>query len=276
MHMQSLQIRTRLYLGGDLLGRLTSLSVICTASTGTNHIDTGFCKDKSITILSLTEQREVINKISSTAELALALTLAFKRRIVQASGAVSLGHWDYQPFIGTQLLGKKVGVVGYGRLGSYYAHYMDGLGCKVFVYDPFKSVAHPRLTQVHSLSELASLCSVISLHVHVSPNTIHMIDSTFFSRAQPDLLVVNTSRGEIVDEIALVDFLKQNSMSGYATDVLADEISGIQSSLIWKYSKTEKCDQVLITPHIGGMTNEAQNTAFGHAATMLKTFLESQ
>ena len=264
--------KSNLFLGRENLKKFNKLRFICTASTGTIHIDKEFCLEKEIKLISLTEERRVINKIPSTAEHAFALMLSSIRNIPEAKVSVKDGIWDYEPFIGRQIKSLTIGVIGYGRLGTFFANYCDAFGSKVIVYDPYKDVNHPRILQCKSLNELAMKSDVISLHVHVTKETKEMIDSNFLNNCRSTLTLVNTSRGEIVKEKDLLEFLQKNKLSRYATDVLSSEINGINNNLLKKYSDNNQ-KQVIITPHIGGMTKEAQNMAFGHAANLLKDAL---
>lgn len=251
------------------------LEVITTASTGTNHIDKNLASNRGVTILSLTEERSTINRISSTAEHALALTLASCRNIVPSYYDVLAGNWSYTNFVGRQISALTVGVIGYGRLGSLYAHYTDSLGAKVLVYDPYVNVSHPRITSVSTLDEIASRCDIVSLHVHVSSETVSLINRSFFSLAKSSLLLVNTSRGEIVDEQALLSYLLANPQSKYATDVLADEFTATSTSESLKQFANTNPGRILITSHIAGMTQEGQNIAFSRAAQMLIDLLKN-
>ena len=112
--------KSKVFIGKELIDAGTKLSVICTASTGTNHIDKKYCKVKNIKVISLTEERKIINKISSTAEHAFALMLSSLRKIPQSFDSVKSFNWDYEPFIGRQLDHLTIGVIGYGRLGTYF------------------------------------------------------------------------------------------------------------------------------------------------------------
>ena len=141
------------------------------------------------------------------------------------------------------------------------------------VYDPYKSVNHPRINQVENLEEIASSSDVISLHVHVTDETLKMIDSYFLSKCKSSLVLVNTSRGEIVDEKDLIEFLSNNLKSKYCTDVLSEEIIEKESNPILRFAVSNQ-SQLVLTPHIGGMTIEAQEMAFSHAAKLLKNEIE--
>jgi len=115
--------KSKVFIGEDLLDAAKTLKVICTASTGTNHIDKVYAAKLGLPILSLTEERDVINRISSTSELAFSLTLASLRHVVRGHKAVLGGEWDYEKYIGRQMNSLSIGVIGYGRLGSIYSKY---------------------------------------------------------------------------------------------------------------------------------------------------------
>lgn len=265
--------KSKVYIGKEVIDSGRNLKVICTASTGTNHIDKKYAAEKGVPILSLTEEREVINRISSTAELAFALTMAGLRHIVRSHNAVLQGEWDYTKYIGRQLNHLTVGVLGYGRLGSMYANYCKSFGAEVVVYDPYKTVTDNGLIQTHNIADLLARSNIISIHVHVTEETIGMIDSARLKQMKDDVLIVNTSRGDIINEIHLIEFLSKNKKARIATDVLADEIRNREASPLLQYAGGK--DQIIITPHIGGMTTEAQEIAYGHAAKKLYAFLNN-
>jgi D-3-phosphoglycerate dehydrogenase len=149
---------------------------------------------------------------------------------------------------------------------------MGLFGAKVIVFDPYKNIENEEYEKAESLDELVSKSDIISLHVHVSEETTNMLDRDLFSKMKSDILLVNTARGDVLNEKDLVDFLSQNPKAKVATDVLCDEIRGRTSSPLLLHSKVS--NQILITPHIGGMTREAQEIAFNHAATRLKIFFD--
>jgi phosphoglycerate dehydrogenase-like enzyme len=265
--------KSKVFIGKEILDSSPRLKVICTASTGTNHIDVNYCLAKKIKVLSLTEERDVINRISSTAEHAFALTLAGLRDVVPAHLEVLSGSWDYMRHIGRQMNCLTVAVIGFGRLGALYASYAAAFGARVGVFDPYKSVNDSRFEQFESFEELMDISDVVSLHVHVTEETTAMVNHVWFRRMKQDVLIINTSRGEVIDEFELVEFLKKNKQARVATDVLANEIRDRPSSPLLKYAQESK--RVLVTPHIGGMTREAQSIAYGHSVQMLRYWLES-
>ena len=139
-------------------------------------------------------------------------------------------------------------------------------------YDPY--VAQSELAEkVEDLNRLFAECDIVSIHVHHTPETDCMIGGEQFRLAKSDLLLVNTSRGEIVDEPALIQFLKGNPRSRYYADVVSGEQSR-RESLIYRYSFSSS--QVFLTPHIGGMTVQGQKIAYKAAVTKLAEFVRSQ
>lgn len=261
--------KSNVFLGCEVLNAGRQLQVICTASTGTNHIDKSLAAERGVTILALTEEREFINRISSTAEHAFALMLAALRHIPDSFDSVKKGEWDYTRFIGRQMDHLTIGVVGYGRLGGMFARYCRAFGARVLVVDPYKRVDDPGLEQVE-LDHLLQASDVISLHVHATEATVGMVNADWFARMKPEVLLVNTARGDVVDEEALLAFLATHPGARLATDVLADEVRSKATNPLIAHAKAGQ--QILITPHVGGMTREGQEIAYGHAARMLQRF----
>ena len=264
--------KSKVFIGREILNSTNRLKVICTASTGTNHIDKEHAAKLGIPIISLTEERQVINQISSTAELAFSLTMASLRHVVKSHQAVLEGEWNYEKYIGRQMNCLTVGVIGYGRLGSMYSKYCRAFESRVLVYDPYKKVNEDGIKQVAAIEQLLQKSDVIAIHVHVTEETIGMIDKECFDLMKNDVVIVNTSRGDIVNESDLVSFLRKNMNARIASDVLNDEIKSKEKSPLLRYAK--KSNQVIITPHIGGMCREAQEIAYGHAAKLLKSFFK--
>ncbi|MBF0455131.1 MAG: hydroxyacid dehydrogenase [Magnetococcales bacterium] len=262
--------KSNVFIGKELMEAGSDLQVICTASTGTNHIDKVLAAQRGLTLISLTEERSFINRISSTAEHAFALMMASLRHVPSSFESVKQGEWDYTRFIGRQMDHLTIGVIGYGRLGGMFSRYCRAFGARVLVYDPFKTVEDRQHEQT-DLDTLLPACDVISLHVHASDETKNMVDASWFSRMNPAVLLVNTARGDVVDESALLDFLKANSTARASVDVVADEVRNKANSPLIRYAQAG--DQVIITPHTGGMTVEGQQIAYGHAADLLRRFL---
>jgi D-3-phosphoglycerate dehydrogenase / 2-oxoglutarate reductase len=238
----------------------SSVRLINSASTGLNHIDLQACVDFNITVLSLKTDSSLIDTLPSTAELAFGLMLSLLRKIPTSYDSVKEGHWDYLNFVGRQAAGLTIGIIGYGRLGRLMAKYCAAFDMNVLVYDPYKSSdSFP----VVSLSELAAKSDVISLHVHVTTETEDLIDHAFLKQVIRKPYLINTSRGDIVNEEAVVESLAARSISGYATDVLKNEFDLIADSPVLNAAKNGL--PIIITPHTGGMTWEGQTRAYSWA-----------
>jgi D-3-phosphoglycerate dehydrogenase / 2-oxoglutarate reductase len=269
--------KSKVYLGDKVISSSENLKVICTASTGRVHIDLQAAKNFNVKVLSLTKEYETIKKISSTADLAFTLMMASLRNLPEAIDSVRKGGWDYEKFIGKQLNQLNVGVIGYGRLGKIFSSYCHNFGAMVSVYDPHKTIKDINIKQVNSIEELVSQSDIISLHVHVTSETKRMFGRELLRLAKHDVTIVNTSRGEIVDEDSIVEFLKNNKRARYCTDVLSGEITSKRESPILLYFiEGGGYYQVIITPHIGGMTKDAQLIAYHRAADMLDVFLRDK
>jgi len=244
------------------------IKIVATASTGTNHIDIDCCKELGITVVSLTTDSHTIEKISSTAEHAFALTLSLIRNIPSSFEHVKNGEWNYEPFVGRQLDKLTVGVVGMGRLGRMYARYCTPFFGALRVCDPYRHLG-AWSSYERTLEQIIQECDVVALHVHLNEETKGMInDALLFKAKKEGIYLINTSRGEVVDESSIIHALADKRLKGYATDVVADELGSIEKSPIVK-----ACDlglNIIITPHIGGMTIDAQQIAYGRVLDKLK------
>ncbi len=238
----------------------TSVKLINTASTGLNHIDVTWCEANNIEIWSLTKDYELIKNLPGTSELAFGLLLSLLRKIPSSFESVKRGEWDYEKYIGRQAEGLTVGVIGFGRLGHFMTKYCEAFGMKVLVHDPYNPVYG--FDKV-SLEDIAKNADVISLHVHVTDETRHMINKEVISKCKKSPYLVNTSRGEIIDEQAVVDGLTSGVLSGYGADVIEDEYGDREKSPIIQAARDGL--NVIITPHTGGMVWEGQLRAYGWA-----------
>jgi len=249
----------------DLL-KETTVKLINTASTGINHIIIDDCEKLGIKIFSLTKDYELIRQLPSTAELAFGLALSLMRKIPQSFDDVKNGNWNYEPFVGRQLSGLTAGIIGYGRLGTFMARYCNAFGMRVLINDPIKNVFD--YEQVCK-EKIYNECDLISLHVHVNNETIGMINDSAINKMTKKPYIINTSRGEIVNELHLSKAIRDGIIAGYGTDVIVDEFNEkIDDSKIIKLAKEGY--NVIVTPHIGGMSIEGQEKAYLYAAEKFK------
>ena len=234
---------------------------ILTASTGLNHIDIKYCEDNGIKVLSLTKDYDLLNKLPSTAELAFGLMLSILRNIPSSFEDVKVGGWDYDMFMGHQLHGKKIGIIGLGRLGKMMNLRCTAFGMNVLVYDPYKGY--------DDLDMVLKSSDIISLHVHVTDETKYMVDKKFLDSMKKDSYIINTSRGEIVNEKDIVQSLRDGHLKGYATDVIEDEYRDIFPISPILHGVKEGLN-IIVTPHIGGMTWEGQQKAYEWSINKLR------
>jgi D-3-phosphoglycerate dehydrogenase / 2-oxoglutarate reductase len=232
----------------------TQVSIINSCSTGLNHIDLDYCKKNNIEIQCHKNDYELINQLPSTSELAFGLMLSLLRNIPECNNHVSNYNWDYTQFMGRQIKDLKIGIIGYGRLGKMMKTYCDAFQAETFIYDPYVNI-----NQI-SLEDMFQICDVISLHVHVTPETKYMISKKLLGLSKKGLYLINTSRGEIVNEEDIVQSLNNKNLLGYGTDVIEDEFNDITNSPIIKAMNEGK--NIIITPHVGGMTIEGQTKAY--------------
>lgn len=254
----------------------TGIKVINTCSTGTNHIDKIYCKENNIDIWSLTTDYELINDLPSTSELAFGLMLSLLRKIPQSFNSVKKYEWDYERFIGRQVKGLSLGIIGFGRLGKIMAHFGYSFGMAVYIYDPYiNEEIMLKINKNYKKVELEELCKksdVISLHVHVTDETKQMIDKNFIENMKQNSYLVNTSRGEIVNENDIIYYLKNEKLAGYGTDVIEHEFDNIYKSELIKVANEKKYN-LLITPHVGGMSIEGQTKAYTWAVKKFKSLI---
>jgi len=255
---------------GDLLA-YSYVKTILTCSTGLSHIDLEYCQLLGVDVISLTDDMDVINNLPSTSELAFILMGMLLRKVPQSMKHVYTGQWNYEPFIGRQIKGLHIGIVGYGRLGKMMATFCKAFNASVTIYDPYLENETYWQDGVHhttKIEELFTNCDVVSLHVHLNEETRGMINDTLLELPKKELYLVNTSRGGVVNEWAVYRALENGTLRGYATDVLDSENteepgkSPILESL-------RDGENVIVTPHIGGMTWEGQEFAYKSAINKL-------
>ena len=249
------------------------LSLIATATTGTDHIDLARAKKRGITVLSLKDETSFLRSVTSTAELALGLLIDLARRTHAAAASVKRGAWNREDFVGHSLSGKTLGIVGLGRLGSLMAAYGKALGMTVLYTDP--NVTSSEAERVE-FADLLRRSDVISIHAHLSEETKHLFDARAFAQMKPAALLINTARGSIVNEADLLAALKSGTLGGFAADVLADELSFDGRAVAPLITYAQSHDNVIITPHIGGMTAESREATDVFIAGKVRDTLQKQ
>lgn len=252
-----LWVRLRTFIDAEILDRAPALKGVVTNTTGLNHIDLDACKERGIQIVSLQGESEFLKSVRATAEHTLGLGLALLRHIPAAHHHVCAGYWDRTSFSGREIYGKTVGIIGYGRLGKIVARYFRALEANVIVHD--RALSPNQVVDGFSskpLSELLAASDIVSLHVAYEPANRYMLGASQFRAMKPGAIFINTARGELVDELALVDALESGQLAGAALDVLDSEHAPTpaRDHLIRFAGQT---DRLILTPHIGGNTIES-------------------
>ena len=230
-----------------------------------NHIDLNYCNENNIEVVSHKNDLDLINDLPSTSELAFGLMMSLMRNIPKSFHSVKDGNWDYEPYVGHQIKGKTIGIIGYGRLGKIMCDLFYGWGVKLLRQTHMKESQHARGVP---LDELLEKSDVVFLHTHVTDDTRGMVDEEFLSYMKEGSYLINT-RGELVDEEAIIESIKVGHLKGYGTDVIKDEFGDIEKSKLVEFSINPN-NNVVITPHIGGMTIEGQTKAYHWAVNKFK------
>lgn len=236
----------------EALSEARNLRIVAAASTGELHLDRVALERRGIEVVSLRNERELLEGLTPAAELTWLLVLAAARRFLPAISDVQEGHWRRERFPGLMLKGRTLGIVGHGRLGRWVGRYGRAFGMRVLAHE--LDLSRLGETEGVALERLFEEADIVTLHIHADADNLGLVDSALLERLRPGAILVNTSRGEIVDERAVVDALQSGRLGAYACDVVAGE-PAIEESLIWKASQER--NDVLVTPHIGGFSPDA-------------------
>jgi D-3-phosphoglycerate dehydrogenase len=268
VYFASLHVR----LDADALRAAQRLRVIATPSTGLDHVDLKAAGERGIAVLSLKDDTAFLERITATAELAWALLLAVVRRLPWAFAAAREGRWARDEFRGQQLSGKTLGILGYGRLGRMVARFGLAFGMRVIACDIRDVRPDDGVTMVDR-DELLRESDVLSVHVHLTEDNRRLLDAEAFARMRRGAVLINTSRGGVIDEATLVEALRSGRLGGAGVDVVDGEWDeNLRSHPLIRYANEH--DNLVITPHVGGVTHESQRMAFEHTVAKLLHYME--
>lgn len=252
-----LWVRLRHRIDAELMAMAPDLRIIVTPTTGLNHIDTEEAALRGIQVVSLRGKTEFLKDVRATAEHTVGLMLAAMRHIPQATEDVKAGGWRRDLFQGKELHRKTVGLFGYGRLGKIVARYLRVFDARVLVTDP--KLPHGFVedgVRAATPEQVLRESDVISIHADLRDDTRGFFTAEMFQMMKPQSYFINTARGELIDEEALLEALKSGRIAGAALDVLADEKSdGMVGNPLVEYARHH--GSLMITPHIGGCTAES-------------------
>ncbi len=244
----ALIVRSSTKVNKELIDAGKKLKVIGRAGVGLDNVDADAASARGIIVMNTPGGNTI-----STCEHTLSMMLALSRNIPQANQSLKSGEWDRKRFMGVELLGKTLGIIGLGRIGAEVSRRAVAFGMKVIAYDPFLMVERAKQigVEVVELDELLRVSDYISVHVPLTDDTYHLIDKKAFKLMKKGVRIINCARGGIIDEDALIDAIKQGRVGGTALDVFENEPPKKENQLL-------KLSNVVVTPHLGAATEEAQ------------------
>ncbi|MBC7224981.1 MAG: phosphoglycerate dehydrogenase, partial [Anaerolineae bacterium] len=245
--VDALVVRSRTKVSSQVVEAGRDLRVIARAGAGVDNIDLEAATRRGILVVNAPGANTV-----AVAEHTMALILALARRIPEADASMHAGRWEKGRLQGTELMGKVLGLIGLGRIGSAVAQRALAFGMEVLAYDPFVSVAHAEALRVRlaDLDEVLRQADFLSVHAPATPQTRRLIGAAELAKMKPTARIVNCARGGIVDEAALGQALREGRLAGAALDVFEEE-PPTRSPLL-------DAPNVILTPHLAGSTLEAQ------------------
>jgi D-3-phosphoglycerate dehydrogenase / 2-oxoglutarate reductase len=262
-HAQALIVRSETKVTVDVLNRAPELRVIARAGIGVDTIDVTAATRRGIAVMNAPGANTV-----SAAEHALGLLLSLVRHIPEAAESMRRGEWDRKKYEGTELRGKILGVVGLGRIGGHVSQIARAFGMTVVAHDPFLPPHRAAEMQVKilPLEQLLATADVVTLHVALSDQTRHLINADRLALMKKTAVLINTARGELVDEAALAAAVKAKQIAGAAVDVFSEEP-------LPKESPLRGIDRLILTPHLAASTAEAQDRVSHEIASAVRDAL---
>lgn len=257
------------------------LKVVATPSVGTDHIDAAAATAAGVAVISLKGRGEMMKHVPSPAELAFALMLSLAKKIGPASAHAAAGGWHAPDFPGVELRDATVGIIGMGCVGTIFAEFCLGFQMRVVAYDPFKTINHTWVRQHQHLGRLLQESDFVSVHAELNDTSRHMFGSAQFALMKRSAYFINTARGGIVNQDALIDALERGLIAGAGLDVIEGEIAGETSPDILRSRQrvvdwAQTHDRLLVTPHIAGTTAAARARRGAYIAQLVYDFLLTQ
>ncbi|MEK7247337.1 MAG: phosphoglycerate dehydrogenase, partial [Chloroflexota bacterium] len=261
----ALVVRSETKITREILDATTHLQVVGRAGVGVDNIDVAAATEKGVVVVNAPT-----GNTTSAAEHAIALMMSLARRIPDANVSLKSGKWERGKFLGMEVRDKTLGVVGLGQVGSEVARRARGLEMRVIAYDPF--VAEERAknlgAELVSMDELLAQSDFITVHTTLTEGTKHLIGADEIAKTKPTVRLINTARGGIIDEAALVEALKSGRIAAAAIDVFEKEPITDHPLFV--------LDNVIVTPHLGASTAEAQERVAVDVAHQVVAVLNGQ
>jgi D-3-phosphoglycerate dehydrogenase / 2-oxoglutarate reductase len=255
-----------------LLDKAPRLRAIVTATTGTDHLDKAEMARRGIALICIAKDFGLLKTFSATAECAWMLLLNCARNFRQANAGVQAGKWEQKPNMGRQLKGLTLGVLGVGRLGTMTVEFGKAFGMRVLGCDR-TGFDIPGVERV-DFETLLRESDALLIHIHMTSDNKHLFNAAVFAKMKPGCILVNTSRGDLIDEQALLAALESGRLGGFGADVLHDEWrEDMSKQPVIAYAQTH--GNVVITPHIGGTTGYTIKAAREFVARKVVHYLKT-
>ncbi len=264
-HSEGLVVRSETRVTAELLDAAPGLRVIGRAGVGVDNIDVPAATARGIVVMNAPDGNTV-----TTAEHTIALLIALARRVPQANSSLRAGRWERKKFVGVELQGKTLGIVGLGRIGRAVATRARAFGMSIVAYDPFIAPEQTRDLEIEGvpLDEVFARADFLTIHTPLTADTRGIIGKEAFARMKPGVRIINCARGGLVDEEALLEAIKCGVVAGAALDVFSKEPPEADHPLL-------ALDQVIATPHLGASTTEAQEGVAFTVAEQMRDYLLS-
>lgn len=264
----------RLQVDREVIEAAPRLKLVAAYSTGTDHLDLPLLAQRGVTIVSLKHDREILDQVTSTAELAFGLLLTCARHLPLCFEATRRGEWERHKWAGQQLNGRTLGIIGCGRLGTMMAQYGQAFRMKVLGTDPGVRAFPPGVTPV-DLPTLLAQSDFVSLHVHLTAETRSLLGARELAAMKRGASIINTSRGGLIDEGALIREMKAGRIAAAGLDVIEGEwIEDKASHPLIAYSRENP--RLYITPHVGGTSPDAVRLTARHTFRKAIDFLHGK
>nr|WP_314262958.1 phosphoglycerate dehydrogenase [uncultured Moellerella sp.] len=263
-------IRSRTHLTESVFAAAEKLVAVGCFCIGTNQVDLVAAAERGIPVFNAP-----FSNTRSVAEMVLGQLLLLMRRIPEANMKAHRGIWDKQAKGCYEARGKKLGIIGYGHIGTQLSILAESIGMDVYFYDIENKLTLGNATQVYSLAELLNMSDVVTLHVPETDSTTNMFGKAQFELMKPGSILINAARGSVVDIPALCDALESKHLSGAAVDVFPTEPAANNDPNDPFISELIKFDNVILTPHIGGSTVEAQENIGLEVASKLAKYSDN-
>lgn len=260
-------IRSRTQLTKEVFDAANKLIAVGCFCIGTNQVDLKAATRHGVAVFNAP-----YSNTRSVAELVLAQAILLLRGVPEKNAVAHRGGWMKTATNSYEIRGKKLGIVGYGSIGSQLSVLAEGLGMKVYFYDIVAKLPLGNASQIDSMDELLSTCDIISLHVPETQSTQNMMGAAEFAKMKDNSIFINAARGTVVDIEALCDALKSKKLLGAAVDVFPIEPKSNDEEFI---SPLREFDNVILTPHVGGSTLEAQENIGFEVGEKMATYSDT-